>query len=165
MKMKQSSPKRRYIKFRRRGITQKKAYDNYNSCYTNSLMTGLKRPRPIHGCRANNDDDNDMIWYIFNRNWVATLWQLFSTHVHTNNAGNVTTQTMQRAQKYIEQHKKIHSATQQLGRVRAVPRLCGIYPGICLTTEEKARKNLSQGRKNLSQGREISVRVEKPQSW
>jgi len=29
--------------------------------------------------------------------------------------------------------------------VRAVPRLCWLYPGICLTTEEKARKNLSQG--------------------
>jgi hypothetical protein len=32
-----------------------------------------------------------------------------------------------------------------------VPRLCEFYPGICLTTEEKARKNLSQGKKNLSQ--------------
>ena len=30
-------------------------------------------------------------------------------------------------------------------------RLCEFYPGICLTTEEKARKNLSQGKKNLSQ--------------
>jgi hypothetical protein len=29
--------------------------------------------------------------------------------------------------------------------VRAVPRLCGFKPGICLTAEEKARKNLSQG--------------------
>jgi len=28
-----------------------------------------------------------------------------------------------------------------------VPRLCEFYPGICLTTEEKARKNLSQGKK------------------
>jgi hypothetical protein len=27
--------------------------------------------------------------------------------------------------------------------VRAVPRLCELYPGICLTTEEKAWKNLS----------------------
>jgi uncharacterized protein YdaL len=27
--------------------------------------------------------------------------------------------------------------------VRAVPRLCELYPGICLKTEEKARKNLS----------------------
>ena len=32
-----------------------------------------------------------------------------------------------------------------MGRMRAVPRLCELYPGICLTTEEKARKYLSQG--------------------
>jgi hypothetical protein len=50
----------------------------------------------------------------------------------TYNAGNDTKQT-------------IHRTTQKLGRVRAVPKLCGFYPGICLTTEEKARKNLSQG--------------------
>ena len=35
--------------------------------------------------------------------------------------------------------------------MRAVPRLCEFYPGICLTTEEKARKNLTQGKKNLNQ--------------
>ena len=35
--------------------------------------------------------------------------------------------------------------------MRAVPRLYEFYPGICLTTEEKAWKNLSQGKKNLSQ--------------
>jgi hypothetical protein len=35
--------------------------------------------------------------------------------------------------------------------VRAVPRLCEFYPGICLTAEEKVWKNLSQGKKNLSQ--------------
>jgi hypothetical protein len=29
--------------------------------------------------------------------------------------------------------------------VLAVPSLCEFYPDICLTTEEKARKNLSQG--------------------
>jgi len=35
--------------------------------------------------------------------------------------------------------------------MRAVPWLCIVYPGICLTTEEKSRKNLSQGiRKVLS---------------
>jgi len=33
--------------------------------------------------------------------------------------------------------------------VRAVPRLCKFYPGISLTTEGKARKNLSQVKKNL----------------
>jgi hypothetical protein len=40
-------------------------------------------------------------------------------------------------QKYLEQQK--------LGKVRAVPRLCGHHLGICLTTEENARKNASQG--------------------
>ena len=32
-----------------------------------------------------------------------------------------------------------------------MPRLWEFYPGICLTTEEKARRNLSQGKKTLSQ--------------
>jgi hypothetical protein len=36
-----------------------------------------------------------------------------------------------------------------------VPRLCEFYPGICLTPEEKAWKNLSQGKKNLSQVKKI----------
>jgi hypothetical protein len=36
--------------------------------------------------------------------------------------------------------------------VRAVPRLCGFYPGICLTTEEKARKNLSQSSRRVPAG-------------
>jgi hypothetical protein len=31
--------------------------------------------------------------------------------------------------------------------VQAVARLWELYPGICLTTEEKVRKNLSYGRK------------------
>jgi len=61
---------------------------------------------------------------------------------------HIYTQTIQRTtqnKQYIEQHKKTHRTIQKLRRVRAVPRLCGFYPGICLTTEEKARKNLSQG--------------------
>jgi lipocalin len=65
-----------------------------------------------------------------------------STHLQTNNTenntNNRTTQIIT-----IEQHK-------YSGRVQAVSRLCEFYPGICLTTEEKARKNLSQGKKNLS---------------
>ena len=55
--------------------------------------------------------------------------------------------------------------------MRVVPRLCEFYPGICLTTEEKSRKNLSQGKtnlsqvkKNLSQSTKTSVRVQKSQS-
>ena len=49
---------------------------------------------------------------------------------------------MTQNKQYIEQHKNF-------GRVRAVPLLCGFYPGICLTTEEKARKNLSQGSRRV----------------
>jgi hypothetical protein len=69
---------------------------------------------------------------MFKCNWVATQWQKYSTHVHTNNTENDTKQA-------------IHRTTQKLGRVWAVPHLCGFYPGISLTTEEKARKNLRQG--------------------
>jgi hypothetical protein len=36
--------------------------------------------------------------------------------------------------------------------VQTVHRLCEFYPGICLTTEEKARKNLSQGRGRMPIG-------------
>jgi len=43
-----------------------------------------------------------MNYPVFNCNWVATRWQLFSTHIHTNNIGNVTKQIIQRTQKYIE---------------------------------------------------------------
>ena len=66
---------------------------------------------------------------IFNCNWVATRWQQYSTHIHKNNTENDTKQTT-------------HRTTQKLGRVRAVPRLCGFYPGIQLITEEKALKNV-----------------------
>jgi hypothetical protein len=49
---------------------------------------------------------------------------------------HIYTKTIHRKTKnkqYIEQHK-------HLGRVRAVPRLGELYPGICLTTEENHGK-------------------------
>jgi len=47
----------------------------------------------------------------------------------------------------------IHTTTQLIcGRVRSVPRLCELYPGICLTAEENARKNLSQGSRRVPVG-------------
>jgi len=42
-----------------------------------------------------------------------------------------------------------------------MPHLCDFYPGICLTTEEKARKNLSQGKRNLSQVKKNLSQVKK----
>jgi hypothetical protein len=38
-----------------------------------------------------------------------------------------------------------------------MPHLCKLYPGICLTTEEKARKNLSQGSWRMPVGIRISA--------
>ena len=40
-----------------------------------------------------------------------------------------------------------------IGIVRAVPSLCELYPGICLTNEEKARENLSQGSRRVPVGK------------
>jgi len=56
-----------------------------------------------------------------------------TVHIYTQ----IIRRTTQNKQ-YIEKHNNF-------GRVRAVPRLGELYPGICLTNEEKARKNLSQG--------------------
>jgi len=38
---------------------------------------------------------------------------------------------------------------------------CELNPGICLTTEEKVRKNLSQGSRRMSQGSQRMIRVVK----
>jgi hypothetical protein len=40
-----------------------------------------------------------------------------------------------------------------------VPRLCEIYPGICLTTKEKARKNLSHGSRRMPVGKEYTEQI------
>jgi hypothetical protein len=56
-----------------------------------------------------------------------------TVHIYTQ-----TIHKMTQNKQYIEQHNNF-------GRVLAVPRLGELYPGVCLTTEEKARKNLSQG--------------------
>jgi hypothetical protein len=55
----------------------------------------------------------------------------YSTHLHTNSTQNDTINFV---------------------RVQAVPCLCQSYPDICLTTEEKARKNLSQGSRRVPVG-------------
>jgi len=54
---------------------------------------------------------------------------------------NIYTQTIHRTtqnKQYIEQNKNF-------GRVRAVLRLWGLYPGICLTTEEKSKGKPQSG--------------------
>jgi len=66
-----------------------------------------------------------------NCSWIDTQWQQYSTHLHANSTQNNTI---------------------NLDRLRAVPRLCELYPGICLTAEEKSRKNFSQGSRRVSAG-------------
>jgi hypothetical protein len=58
-----------------------------------------------------------------------------STHLHTNSTQNTENGA------HITITRKRNWVVNWNGR--AVPRLCDLYPGICLTTEEKSRKNLS----------------------
>jgi hypothetical protein len=49
-------------------------------------------------------------------------------------------------------------------KTRAVPRLCELCPGICLTTDETALKNLSQHGRTPFNTEKPSVKIKKPQS-
>jgi hypothetical protein len=62
-----------------------------------------------------------------------------STHLHTNNTQNNTNNNGT---------KQITTNVEECG---PCPVFASFYPGICLTTEEKARKKNSQGKKNFSQ--------------
>jgi len=89
-------------------------------------------------------------WQVINLR-ICCIWLVDSVERLLNAIGlppggsstvHIYTQTVHRTtqnKQYVERH--IH-----FGRVRAVPRICGLYPGICLTAEEKPRKNLSRGR-------------------
>jgi hypothetical protein len=78
-------------------------------------------------------NDSYVIHMFVNCSWVDTRWQYTFTH-----------------KQYIEHHNeqqnntnnKQNNTNNKFGRVLAVPSSCELYPGICLTTEGKARKNL-----------------------
>ena len=56
-----------------------------------------------------------------------------------SNTVHIYTQTIHRMtqnKQYIEQHKKF-------GRVRAVPRLCELYPAICLTRKKHGKPSVN----------------------
>jgi hypothetical protein len=55
-------------------------------------------------------------------------------HLHSNSTQNTEDETHIRNTNYNWEVN---------WEVRAVPLLCELYPGICLTTEEQARENLS----------------------
>jgi hypothetical protein len=67
------------------------------------LYTGVYKSAATEFCKVALNICGFSVWSsnvydicIFNCNWVATRWQLFSTHKHTNNTGNVTKQTSDR---------------------------------------------------------------------
>jgi hypothetical protein len=118
-------------------------FTNYKGLACQKILSFSSLKRTVYsGCfvllfLSFRDDKNQMM--IFNCNWVATRWQLFSTHIHTNNTVNVTKSSTKNT-KIHRTTQKIHRATQQLRRVRAMPRLCGFYPAICLQLRKKHGK-------------------------
>jgi hypothetical protein len=60
---------------------------------------------------------------------------------------HIYTQTVQRTTQLTTKN------TINNGRMRVVIRLCELYPDICLTTEEKAWKNLSKGSRRVPVGK------------
>jgi len=50
--------------------------------------------------------------------------------------------------KYIEQHNSLEKIKKSADRAP----LFEVYPGVCLTTEEKAQKNLNQGSRRMPVG-------------
>jgi hypothetical protein len=74
-------------------------------------------------------------------NFLAAIWLSSggSTHLHTNNTQNNTNNN---------RTTQIQANVEECG---SCPVFCEFYPGICLTTEKKPRKNLSQGKKSFSQ--------------
>jgi hypothetical protein len=108
----------------------------------NSLFTGLPRPSKVFRVTFVGLAYNSLLLLLllFDCNWVDTRWQQYNTHLHTQ----THTHTVHRTQ--VTEHTnqlKIKKKLEINWEVRAVTRLCELYPGICLTTEEKTRKYLS----------------------
>jgi hypothetical protein len=62
-----------------------------------------------------------------------------STHLHTNNTQSNTN------------NNRTTQITNNVEECGPCPVFASFYPGICLTTKEKARRNHSQSKRNFSQ--------------
>jgi GH24 family phage-related lysozyme (muramidase) len=65
----------------------------------------------------------------------------YSTHLHTNSTWNNAINNFD----WKAFWDSNPDWSNYMGSVRVVASPCELYPGICLTTEEKARKNFRQG--------------------
>jgi hypothetical protein len=77
--------------------------------------------------------------YFVNCNWVATLWQQHSTHLHTNSTQN------DKNKHYIEQYKNIWKSEGRAPSLRVIPWHLHFNRG-------KPRKNLSQCSRRVPAG-------------
>ena len=73
-------------------------------------------------------------------------------------AVHIYTQTIHRTTPITSEQTQITTNVEECG---PCPVFVSFFRGICFTTEEKARKNLSQGKKNLSQGKKNLSQVKK----
>jgi hypothetical protein len=97
--------------------------------FLNSWWWAVCRPKHVEQLRNNGIINSTTRLHFF-----FVLSMNFSTvHIYTQ-----TIHRMTQNKQYLKQHKNF-------GRVRAVPHVCELYPGINFTSEEKTRKNLSQG--------------------
>jgi hypothetical protein len=73
---------------------------------------------------------------LFNWNWVDTRWQWYTfTHKQYTEYRGRNTQN-----NYKEKNNNYKERNWEVNwEVRAVPYLCELYTGVCLTAEEKAR--------------------------
>jgi hypothetical protein len=111
----------------------------------NSLINTVTRLRGDRLGNLNSIRDRNIYYYYYYYLAVIGLTPGGSImHLHTNSTQNTEGGT------HITITKKVTKKKLQLQgknwevnwKVWAVPRLCELYPGFCLTTEEKARKNL-----------------------
>ena len=93
----------------------------------------------------------DVMWYMICMICYIFSWQLGSQPVAVVRYTFTRRHTYKQ---YTERHKtnNTQNNTKNWNRVQAVPCLCELCPGICLTTEEKARKNLSQDSRRVPVG-------------
>jgi len=121
-------------------------------------------PRSGRPISSTNDQNVEVVRAVMAKDSRLSVRMIAEeTDLDKNAVYRILTDNPRTHKQYSERHKTstaTNTTTQKLGRVRAVPRLCGFYPGICLTTEEKASKNLiltkqvtsGKGPLNIQQG-------------
>ena len=108
----------------------------FNKCYCADRNKDIQMSG---ACRMHKEIINLYdIWYI--------CWTAIGLPPGSSSTVHIYTQTIRRTtqnKQYTEQHKNVW---------KSAGHTPSLYPGICLTTEEKARENLSQGNRRVPAG-------------